>query len=74
MDFLLSLSGCLHWGNFKRSGEQEAGAAWNPPEVFPGLDLRRVKHSSCPKNPGVINLSFSEQEWPERALHRSLLG
>lgn len=34
MDFLLSLSGRLHWGSFKRSGEQEEGAAWNPPEVF----------------------------------------
>lgn len=34
MAFLLSLSGCLHWGSFKRSGEQEAGAAWNPPEIF----------------------------------------
>lgn len=34
MDFLLSLSGSLHWGSFKRSREQKAGAAWNPPEIF----------------------------------------
>lgn len=32
MEFLLSLGGHIHWGSFKRSGEQEA--AGNPPEVF----------------------------------------